>query len=607
MSSGGSLVFVLDGTDLTRQSAKDTQLLINEHFGKTLTRTIFHGQHTIGGLLESTDAKLKDELSYLISLDLWQQAASRSRSKQRELLRKAAEVEGMVTIREKDLTRALEKYGALEEDMERRKLHLENERKLSHQKEQNLLVEAGDVSDIDKSIESLQCQIQESQSDIDCYEVELSKLMELGSNEISMLRSTLNECMASENNARTNVQTCLRKHDAAVMELHSAEKQLNNLRSEWNLSTDENNATPSFESSDICHTCGQTIASSNAQNYLRLSVEKQIKSATFHLEQAQQSASVEAKSLDDAQEIANAIAVEVKSSMELLQQAEKTLYLKTDDIRRQLKHAQTLHAKYSAELTSLAKKSKQISEIDLIKSRLHADLNRLDDALATATEQYKSHCFEVERIQENITDLKKEKDLMTTEASFTALLVDVFGSKGVQAFVLRNIVQALQYSSQIYLNELSDESLQLRLEVGPNDSIIKQSAIRDPDGTWRNRPLSSLSGGQWRRCSLSLSLGFTHLASNRGKLRSSLLVLDEPLTHLDSAGRASVGKLLRKMLSPDSGIASSNQGSGLGLSTILVILQDIAAEEIEECFDCIDEVIKYGGESHIVVDEHKDQ
>jgi DNA repair exonuclease SbcCD ATPase subunit len=130
---------------------------------------------------------------------------------------------------------------------------------------------------------------------------------------------------------------------------------------------------------------------------------------------------------------------------------------------------------------------------------------------------------------------------------------------------------------------------------------MKFAKVQNPDGTWRKRSLSSLSGGQWRRCSLALSLGFIELASHRGKLRSSLLVLDEPLTHLDSAGRSSVGKLLRKMLSNSDESTSTSRLSSLGLSTILVILQDIAAEEIEECFDYIDEVVKSDGESYVVL------
>jgi hypothetical protein len=43
------------------------------------------------------------------------------------------------------------------------------------------------------------------------------------------------------------------------------------------------------------------------------------------------------------------------------------------------------------------------------------------------------------------------------------------------------------------------------------------------------------------------------------------------------------------------------------LSTILVILQEIAAEEIEDCFNEIDEVIKLGGESFVVLDENREE
>ena len=61
------------------------------------------------------------------------------------------------------------------------------------------------------------------------------------------------------------------------------------------------------------------------------------------------------------------------------------------------------------------------------------------------------------------------------------------------------------------------------------------------------------------------------------------------------------------MLSKDSAIGQTHGRSGFGLSTILVILQEIAAEEIEECFDQIDEVIKRGGESFVVLDENREE
>lgn len=86
-------------------------------------------------------------------------------------------------------------------------------------------------------------------------------------------------------------------------------------------------------------------------------------------------------------------------------------------------------------------------------------------------------------------------------------------------------------------------------------------------------------------------------------MRSSLLVLDEPLTHLDSSGRDNVGKLLRKLLLK----TDKNDQLGLGgfspVTTILVILQDLVADELSESFDCIDHVVKLDGKSHVIVDE----
>ena len=45
-----SLIFILDGENLTQQSIQGTQQLIDQHFNiGTLMRTVFHGQHSIGG------------------------------------------------------------------------------------------------------------------------------------------------------------------------------------------------------------------------------------------------------------------------------------------------------------------------------------------------------------------------------------------------------------------------------------------------------------------------------------------------------------------------------------------------------------------------------
>lgn len=62
-------------------------------------------------------------------------------------------------------------------------------------------------------------------------------------------------------------------------------------------------------------------------------------------------------------------------------------------------------------------------------------------------------------------------------------------------------------------------------------------------------------------------------------------------------GRKKVGGLLRALLQ-EGGVTGT-----LGKRTVLIILQDLVAEELEEQFDRIDEVRKADGTSSILIDE----
>jgi len=81
------------------------------------------------------------------------------------------------------------------------------------------------------------------------------------------------------------------------------------------------------------------------------------------------------------------------------------------------------------------------------------------------------------------------------------------------------------------------------------------------------------------------------------------MVMDEPLTHLDRTGRARVGMMLKNLMrnGENSGHLATQ---GLSAKTILLILQDLSAEEVEESFDRIDEVVREGGFSIVNVDEY---
>lgn len=91
--------------------------------------------------------------------------------------------------------------------------------------------------------------------------------------------------------------------------------------------------------------------------------------------------------------------------------------------------------------------------------------------------------------------------------------------------------------------------------------------------------------------------------------------MDEVLTHLDASGREAVGSVLRALVmgskeedmnnsvveDEDEAPYSRLLGAG-AYETVLVILQDLAAQELEEAFDHIDTVVKHDQTSSVQID-----
>lgn len=154
----------------------------------------------------------------------------------------------------------------------------------------------------------------------------------------------------------------------------------------------------------------------------------------------------------------------------------------------------------------------------------------------------------------------------------------------------------------------SSSSSSLSAEGSSPAGALSSANVTIPIG-FRERGLAQLSGGQWRRVSLALDFAFTELVIRRGLLKCNVLVLDEILTHLDGQGREAVGTVLKAMIDRTAQAPSTTSDQpivpvfGGGFETIIVILQDLVANEIEEAFDHIDIVRKDGDVSRVIVDK----
>ena len=144
-------MFHLDGEDLTTQSIKDTQAVIDESLGvgpQIVARTMFHGQFAMNGLLEATDAKLKEELSLIVPLSLWQHGATLARAKSREASKKSAEFEGMISLRSSDMEELTRRRDEAEEKLSVQQASFEEMEKQVNEEIRNIREEAG-IPDVD--------------------------------------------------------------------------------------------------------------------------------------------------------------------------------------------------------------------------------------------------------------------------------------------------------------------------------------------------------------------------------------------------------------------------------------------------------------------------
>jgi len=600
-TSKSDLVFHVDDADLTTQSTKETQALIEERLGvdaHILTRVAFHGQHGINDLLEATDAKLKDELSLLVPLDLWQQAASIARLKSRQAKKKIDEFEGMIRLRKADIDTLSNRVTRSKESRDYKQKHLielKERLNIELKRIQILLDQTIDSA----NVEILQVEIKDVSSKIhrlnDLHEstmAEKEKMIKPLQEQLSQVRDTVTSMMRKNNSFEMNVLAC-------KISLDTSRKSVSQIEEKWSL--DLSHGIPStLKPPEQCPTCLQPLLSNKSDNSFENTqkmMEIEIKEAHSELHSTEHNfkeASLKASECLNTLEVQKEVFNQLQSHLETVSSKWNAKFISLQD---KLKEMRAIQNKLTSQLSMVVKKSQLLAQREAAK----VSFNEEKINVAYTNEVYENLNVELSTAVEFLKKIGREKEKEENNQSVLSIVGERFGHRGVQTYMLQNIVESLQRTSQNYLDHLSDGSQRLELSLDAGDKIVRNAFVRGTDGEFKHRPLSTLSGGQWRRCSLALSFAFIELVASRGRLRSSLLVLDEPLTHLDRSGRTKFGELVRKMLRITPNI--DQELSGIQISTALVILQDLSAEELEEAFDGIDTVIRKDGRSYLSLDQ----
>ena len=163
-------------------------------------------------------------------------------------------------------------------------------------------------------------------------------------------------------------------------------------------------------------------------------------------------------------------------------------------------------------------------------------------------------------------------------------LQEHFGKRGVQNMLYTVALAQLEASAATYAAKLSDGRMQLSLAFDDKlRSIRKLVRVRRRDGSFVERSVSQLSGGEWRRIGLALSLAFADFLAQRLSLSTNVLVLDEVMQHMDVDGQAAMAQVLKE----------------LNRETTLVIAHGLASDTLSGEFESVDTVEKIGDQSFV--------
>jgi DNA repair exonuclease SbcCD ATPase subunit len=594
----GSLAFFLGGEDKTTQSIRDTQFVIDETFGinaQILSRSIFHTQHGANRLLESHDAKLKEELALVVPLAIWQTVVQIARKEGKLAKDKTSQIEGMIEVRTGDLEKLRRRLDIAKDGM------AEKERLLTEAEcEYNALMSGQNATGAEESsFDNLQKEVSAAMELIKRLEEERSQVVMHKDQSSTKANDNLAEMTRLMEAAKELLQTRQRNLDLCVLSNNAIEERVHDLEKTWNvdLLSGETDLSALPQQCPTCHQpltqlethVGHKVRSELFDRFA--SVTLQHKEGTHKLEQAQ-------NEFNQAEHALNESVARYNEAHEATKAEKSRWSTALQDVDTKLSEARRTYDSASLQLANSMKHTQHQSRLESLQTALSSRRELVDDArqYTRVLEQ------DVVDAEDLVTELQKKKEEQYRLASLYNDLSEALGQRGVQTFLMQNAIKLLELASQSYLSDMSDGAQQLQISLDSSDRILRRAYIRGPSGEYNERPLASLSGGQWRRCSLALDLGFADLIACRANFQSSLIVLDEPLTHLDRSGRTDVGRVLRKLLQRNQDDNNGNK-QGLNVSTVLCILQDLAAEELEEAFDHIDEVVKEGGSSRVLVDE----
>ena len=192
----------------------------------------------------------------------------------------------------------------------------------------------------------------------------------------------------------------------------------------------------------------------------------------------------------------------------------------------------------------------------------------------------------IEKLKQNL--IKGQAKLVEQEAILAKYdkLKVAFGKKGIQAFIVENVIPEIQATTNEILESLETEirvviDSQKELKKGGKSETLDIKVLTE----FGERPYANYSGGERTFIDFALRVALSIILTRRSECQIQTLILDEVWGQLDGANRAIASRALRFV------------ADKFNFKKILIISHQ---EELQDCFNNIIQVENNGKESRVI-------
>lgn len=212
---------------------------------------------------------------------------------------------------------------------------------------------------------------------------------------------------------------------------------------------------------------------------------------------------------------------------------------KKDQLKVKIEVIKRTHSLNTSILEQLKKRESDIlKQIDIVQSESNPYV-----------EIYKDFFIQIQQSESIINNIIEEITILQNKNVELNQLLDVFGNKGIKAYVFDSIVSELNIITNDYLKDLFCGDVRIEFSSFNENSkgVTKQALTQKIFVNNQEVSLGSFSGGEEKRLIFAVNLALSQIVSSRSNKNFNVVFFDEVFDGLDFEGKKNTYLLLSKV------------------------------------------------------------